>query len=195
MDKQNFMKELAYHLRELSSHDRNDILQDYEDIFKIAEIDGKDEQSIILELGTPRLIAQKRIADCNMSHFSQEKENKQVVHASSNTSRSPMRSLIFALILIVFNVVVVLGPAIALFAVWLSVCAIAVGFSLAPIAWIISLFWRQLTTISTILPEFFIILTLVSIGVLFIILMIYVTKALFIAVKGYIKWNINVIRG
>ncbi|CQR46094.1 hypothetical protein BN1058_00341 [Paraliobacillus sp. PM-2] len=190
MDKKSFMNELAYHLRELSSHDRNDILQDYEDQFKIAEIEGKDEQSIILELGTPRVIAQKRLADLNISHFDQE--NRYPAEPSSNPSRSPIRSFVFALILIVFNIVIVLGPAVALVAVWISVWAVAMAFSLSPIGWVLSLFWRP---ISSILPEFFIVLTLTSIGVLLAIVMIYVTKILFFAVKGYLKWNIDVIRG
>ncbi len=187
------MKELAYHLKGLSSEDRNNILQDYEDHFKIAQIEGRDEQSVILELDSPRLIAQKRLTDFNVSQV--VREEKQTELTPANKSRSPMQSLILALVLIIFNVVIVFVPAIILFFVWFAVWGIAIGFSLTPIVWVLSLFWRSVSTILTALPEFFVVLTLVSVGVLLIILMIYVTKILFFVLKGYLKWNVEVIRG
>ncbi|WP_182200809.1 DUF1700 domain-containing protein [Paraliobacillus salinarum] len=193
MNKQHFMKELAYHLKGLSSEDRNNILQDYEDHFKIAQIEGRDEQSVILELDSPRLIAQKRLTDFNVSQV--VREEKQTELTPANKSRSPMQSLILALVLIIFNVVIVFVPAIILFFVWFAVWGIAIGFSLTPIVWVLSLFWRSVSTILTALPEFFVVLTLVSVGVLLIILMIYVTKILFFVLKGYLKWNVEVIRG
>ncbi|GAA5415923.1 hypothetical protein Pryu01_00955 [Paraliobacillus ryukyuensis] len=188
MDKRTFMRELTYHLRELPNEERTAILQDYEDHFKIAEIEGKDEQSLILELGTPRRIAEERLT---AYQFTQKDSKQSTPKQLPKKSNHPIHSLLLAFILIIFNVVIVLAPAAAVFGIWLSGWGVALGFSLAPIAWIISFFYRTIN----IIPEFFVILTITSLGVLLGIGMIYVTKALFVALKAYLKWNVNLIRG
>lgn len=190
MDKRHFMRELTYHLRELPSKERSAILQDYEDHFKIAEIDGKDEQSVILELGTPRQIAQARLVDMEISDLNKQEAAPSPAPITSN--RRPGRSFSLLVLLILLNVIFVLGPAVAIFGVWIGLWGIAVAFVLSPIAWLVSLLWSPL---SSLFPDIFIMLTMVGSGLLLAIVMVYVSRGLTFISKRYITWHIHVIKG
>ncbi|GGM33181.1 membrane protein [Paraliobacillus quinghaiensis] len=185
MEKRGFMRELEYHLRGLSVADKKDILQDYEDHFKIGEIDGKSEQDVILELGSPRMIAQERLAE------------RQTVHSATN-SISPenksnlARSLFLAIVLLLFNLIIMLGPFVGLLGVLVGFWAVAISFTLAPFAWLFSLFVQPGAEVWA---EFFVVLTMASVGVLIGVAMIFITKVCYRIVKSYIKWNVRIIRG
>ncbi|WP_112182267.1 MULTISPECIES: DUF1700 domain-containing protein [Paraliobacillus] len=189
MDKRGFMRELDYHLRDLSISERKDILEDYTDHFKIGEIDGKTEQDVVLELGSPFAIAQSRLATSQHMQMGDE-ETTTTYERKSPTHLT--RSFIIGIILFLINLIVVAGPAVALFSIWLSGWAVAISFTLAPVAWIVSLF---IQSDRGDLATFFIVLTLTSIGVLIGIAMIPITKLFYRLTMKYILWNVRMIRG
>lgn len=185
MDRRGFMRELDYHLRDLPVSEKKDILQDYDDHFKIGEIDGKTEQDIILELGSPLTIAQTRLGD-------RQFVGNQTRPSSYERKPNPFRSVFLLIILVFFNLIVVVGPAIGLFGVWFSVWAVSISFTLAPGFWMFSFINQTVIDASA---EFFVVLTLTSIGVLIGLAMIPISKVSYKIVRGYIKWNVRLIGG
>ncbi|WP_117168350.1 DUF1700 domain-containing protein [Paraliobacillus sediminis] len=185
MDKRGFMRELDYHLRDLSISERKDILEDYSDHFKIGEIDGKTEQDVVLELGSPRTIAQNRLGDRQLV-------GDQTRPSSYERKSNPFRSFFLLILLVIFNLIVVVGPAIGLFAVWISVWAVSISFTLAPGFWMFSFINQSVIDVTA---EFFVVLTLTSIGVLIGLAMIPISKVSYRIVRGYLKWNVRLIGG
>jgi len=181
------MRELEYHLRGLAVSDKKDILQDYDDYFKIGEIDGKSEQDVILELGSPRMIAQERLAERQTVHSATDSVDPVYKH-KSNTAQS----LFLAIVLILFNLIIIAGPFFGLLGVLVGFWAIAISFTLAPFAWLFSFFLQPGIDIWA---EFFVVLTLASIGILIGVAMVFITKGCYRIVKSYLKWNIRIIRG
>lgn len=185
MDKRGFMRELDYRLRDLPVSEKKDILQDYDDHFKIGEIDGKTEQDVILELDSPLTIAQNRLGDRQLV-------NDQARTPSYERKSNPFRSLFLLIMVIFFNLVFVVGPAIGLFAVWISGWAVSISFTLAPVLWLLSFINDSVIDVTA---EFFVVLTLTSIGVLIGLAMIPVSKFSYKIVRGYLKWNVRLIGG
>lgn len=62
MTKQEYLDLLRYYLEDLPSLVVNDIIYDYEEHFNIGLGDGKSEEEISAELGSPELIAQDYLA-------------------------------------------------------------------------------------------------------------------------------------
>ena len=187
MDKRGFMRELEYHLRNLPVSERKDILQDYDDHFKIGEIDGKAEQDVILELGSPRMIAQDKVAKHQVVSRATDSTDPVYQH-KSNT----LRSLFLTIVLILFNLIIMVGPFIGVLGVLVSFWAVAISFTLAPFAWLFSFFVYPGTDVWA---EFFVVLTLASVGILIGVAMVFITKICYRIVKSYLKWNVRIIRG
>lgn len=57
MNKEEFMREMGKELDKISETERADILYDYEEHFMIGKENGKTEEEICLELGSPKEIA------------------------------------------------------------------------------------------------------------------------------------------
>lgn len=179
------MRELDYHLRVLPVSEKKDILQDYDDHFKIGEIDGKTEQDVVLELGSPLAIAQNRLGDRQLVD---DQTRAPLYHRKSN----PFRAVFLVIVLVFFNLIIVVGPAIGLFAVWISGWVVSISFTLAPAFWIFSFINQSVIDVAA---EFFVVLTMTSIGVLIGLAMIPISKFSYKIVKGYLKWNVRLIGG
>ncbi|WP_407272474.1 HAAS signaling domain-containing protein [Radiobacillus sp. PE A8.2] len=197
MNKQAFLDELGHYLNRVPAQDRTEMLQDFEEHFAIGIAVGKSEQELAQELGNPQLIARELLADYRDNQPATPSESKAYQpeiypHIEDKRTSSITRSIIVAIALLFFNLIFVIGPAAAIFSVYVAFAAVGLTFTLSPVLWIgtiISGFAEQYVS------EFFVVMTLCSLGVLLSIGMLYIGKLLFRALINYIKFNVRVVKG
>ncbi len=76
MKRIDFLNELYHYLRVLSHEERNDILEDYREHFREGEIEGKTEEQICEELGSPLECAKQYVGDAVFQSYAPVKEKK-----------------------------------------------------------------------------------------------------------------------
>ncbi|WP_273129653.1 HAAS signaling domain-containing protein [Bacillus weihaiensis] len=181
MNRQTFLHELSSQLKHIPNHERNDILSDFKEHYKSGLENGKSEEQISNDLGHPKVIARELLAEYRISQAE-----------SDQSVRSIFQAVVATISLSFFNMIFLLGPIVAVIAVYIALSGMALAFTLSPIAWIVSLFFNGL---SHFLAEFFAILSLSSLGVLMSIGMMYVGKFLYHAILKYVKFNIRIVKG
>ncbi|MBP0724987.1 DUF1700 domain-containing protein [Bacillus sp. RG28] len=181
MNKEKFLKQLNLSLKKLSSNERHDILQDYEEHFAIGLEEGKTEEEIASSLGSPTQIAKELLASYHL-------EKVEATVTTGNIIRA-----VWAVIgLGFFNLVIVLGPFLALLALLLSGWVMGIGFVLAPLLVLID----AVVNFGTF--EFFslfISLALCGIGLFILIGMLPVTKSVVNGFVRYLKYNASIVKG
>ena len=181
MNKDEFLSQLNDSLKRLPSAEREDILQDFIEHFEIGLSEGKSEDEIIKALGSPQHIAKEMVAAYHVEQVGQ------------TASAGNMFRAVWAVIgLGFFNLVIVLGPFIALAGVVLAGWIVGLSFITSPILYIINI---------VIYPEIFVLFDLFvsiflsGIGIFITIGMVHFTQWL---VKGFVKYlnfNIRMVKG
>lgn len=179
MNKEQFLKQLEGSLKRLSTEERKDILQDYEEYFAVGMENEKSEQEIAASLGNPKQIAKELLASYHLDMVEQ-------TASASNILRA-----VWAVIgLGFFNVLIVLAPFCALvgfvFSGWLA----SLAFILSPVGILFNLFIGQF-----IIADLFLSFVLCGIGIFVAMGMFYVTKYLTKGFIGYLKFNITFVKG
>ncbi|MFJ8264018.1 HAAS signaling domain-containing protein [Rummeliibacillus sp. NPDC094406] len=179
MTKEQFLKNLNLALEGLSSVERQDILEDYEEHFAIGLEEGKTEEQIASSLGTPHHIAKELLANYHLEKVE-----------TTNTTGNIFRAVWAAIGLGFFNLVIVLGPFIGLLGVVFAGWVAGVSFIVSPL----------LVLVNTVNGTFEIFDLFASIGLcglgLFIILgMFFVTKWLTKGFVKYLKFNVSLVKG
>jgi uncharacterized membrane protein len=181
MNKEKFLRQLESSLKNLSSKERQDILQDYEEHFAIGLEEGKTEQGIVASLGSPAQIAKELLASYHL-------EKVEATVTTGNIIRA-----VWAVIgLGFFNLVIVLGPFLALLGIILSGWVIGVGFVLSPLLLLIDVVVNFGTF------EFFSLFTslaLCGIGLFILIGMFPATKSVAKGFVRYLKYNASIVKG
>ncbi|EEG78988.1 HAAS signaling domain-containing protein [Dethiobacter alkaliphilus] len=189
MNKHEFMTTLNKALAGIATQDRDEIIFDYEEHFRIGLSDGKTEEEIAASLGDPRAIARQFNADY---HVHQAETDASV----SNIFRAVLATLGLGF----FNLVIVLGPFIAMLAVLFAfyVAGSAIIFS-GVVVFITTVAGPILpvTNASLVQPaaQFFASIGLICLGLLFIIGNVYLTKFFFIGTVKYLQFNLKIIKG
>ncbi|WP_075980064.1 DUF1700 domain-containing protein [Bacillus massilinigeriensis] len=182
MVKNEFISKLESLLSRVPEDDRREMLYDYEEHFEIGLANGKSEKDLIAELGDPYVIARDLLADYRVEKAEKDRTVSNIFHA-----------IIASISLSFFNLVFVLGPVIGLLGVYIGLCATALALTLSPLVVIFSSvmgFSYESFTVN-----FFVSITLFSLGALLSIGMIYVGKFFYQIILRYIKFNIRVIKG
>ncbi|MRH44054.1 DUF1700 domain-containing protein [Aquibacillus halophilus] len=193
MNKKYFINELNYHLRKIPHLDRKSIIQDFNERFDVGLIDFKTEEEIAAELGAPKFIASEILEGYqNTSEGNRPDDNNRNNQKEKDQPINVSRAIIATIGLVLFNLIFLLGPVVAIFAVYLSLSAVGIAFTITPIAWIVSIIIGQA---SDLLGEFFIVLTLCSLGILLSVGMIQIGKILYRLTAKYLKVNIRIIKG
>ncbi|NMM63967.1 DUF1700 domain-containing protein [Clostridium sp. P21] len=187
MNKEEFMKILKQSLSNMDMYEKEDILYDYEEHFRIGFEKGKTEEEIIKELGDPKIIGKSYRASAAVDD------------AVKNPSTKNIGKAIFAaLALGFFNLVIVLAPFIGLTAALLGLFFAAIAIFIAGIASIFAIafhpFFNSFITIqcNAIAAILFSIGT-IALGILFFIGVCYLSKLFYKVTIKYLKWNINII--
>ena len=181
MNRKEFMSELDRRLSKIPQSERHEIISDFEEHFEVGAMDGKTEDAVAEELGSPKVIARDLLVDYRV-HVAET--DKSVTNIT--------RAIIAAVALSFLNLIFLLGPIIAIISVYVAFVAVGVAFAVSPLFWIVSLILGQGIDL---LAEFFIMLTMSSLGVLICIGMFYVGKFLYQVILKYVKFNIQIVKG
>ncbi|GIO25279.1 DUF1700 domain-containing protein [Oceanobacillus sp. J11TS1] len=183
MNKLRFLEELQHYLKKLSlsSEDREEIIQDFEEHFELGRAEGKTDEEIVRSLGSPQQIAKDLQA-------TQESENTRINHSDKNIFRTVWTIIGLAF----FNLVFVLGPSIAIagiiLAIWITAFSFVIQVFLAIVQWIIQ-------PGSFYLFELFASLAIAGLGLLLFIGAYYTTKAAIRVSHKYIAFNVRTVKG
>ncbi|TYQ12796.1 UNVERIFIED_CONTAM: putative membrane protein [Acetivibrio alkalicellulosi] len=187
MTKESFLEIISYQISSLPEEDRNEILYDYEEHFRIGIESGKTEEEIAKSLGDPKLLAK------------QYKAHQSIKVAENSTNAINIIKAIFAIgALGLFNLVFALGPFIAavsiLFSFYMISLSLTLSGILASIAIIISPFVNYITVGINSFSAMCFSVFLTSFGILFFILTQYLTNKFFKYTLRYLNWNIRFIK-
>ncbi len=181
MTKDEFLNKLNEALRGLSLNERQDILQDYQEHFVIGLEEGKTEAEIAERLGSPNSIAKELLASYHIERVEQ-----------SFTAGNIIRAIWAVIGLGFFNLIIVLGPFIAIVGVICTLWVASLGFTLAPL---LVIFDFLVHTGTFEFFNLFVSIGLCGLGILLGLGMFFVTKVFTKGFIRYLKFNVSLVRG
>ena len=181
MTKEQFLSELEKALKGLSSHERQDILLDYEEHFAIGLEEGHTEEDIARRLGPPNQIAKEMLANYHLEKVDH--------HLSAGNI---LRAVWAVIGLGFFNLVIVLGPFFALAAVIFSLWVVSVSFTLTPLMFLVNIAGYPS---GFVLFHLFASLGLCGVGIFLGIGMYFVTKFIALGFVRYLRYNLSLVKG
>lgn len=178
MNEQLFLKQLRIQLRGMPDEEIEDILEDYAGYFSAARESGLSDEEAAAHLGHPFDIAQD-------IKTSQKKPT--ITHSTSN---SQVKSIIVLVGVVLFNMIIVLGPV-------LGVIGAFFGIVFSCFVLVISPFFviGNLILGSGHWFELFLSFLLSGIGLLLLPLLISLAKKGKYYIKQYVTWNVKLVRG
>lgn len=158
MNRQEFMRQLEYLLKDIPASDRQDAIAYYNDYFD--EAGAGNEEQVIRELGSPEKVAEMIKADLNLHEFAgtkQEKAETEQEYQSFNYSDLPVKKnkkkaripIALLIVLLVFASPFILGAGTgilgvvvgilgAVFGIFVAIIACGAGFSIAGIVCLVT---------------------------------------------------------
>lgn len=189
MNRNEYLSALSKLLEGIPEQDKNEILYDYSEHFRIGQENGKTEEEIAQALGDVRVIARQFKADCS------------VRQAETNTSAGNiLRAVVAACLLGFFNLVIVLGPFLGVVGALFGFFAASIGISAGGFGLFIGSILSPVLPMLVNLGGFdpvaaaFFAAGLMCLGVLFFIGNCYLARLLYKGTVRYLKWNIEFIR-
>ena len=196
LDKNQWMNNLYSQLSGLPENERRDIMNDYEEHFRMATEQGRKEEEIISSFGDPKFLAK------------QYNVNYKIDMAQNQTSTRNLFSAVMAgAALGFFNLVFILGPFIGFVGVLFGLYATALGICISGIALIISPLLlpffpgfislgvgsEVLTSVSGSVLLVSVGIGLTCLGALFFMGDIWLSKVFYKLTVKYLKWNADII--
>lgn len=188
MNKQEFINKLSNALGNMTYEEKNDILYDYEEHFRIAIEKGKTEEEAAENLGNPEAIAKYYRA------------NAAINKAESNKSVKHITGAVFSVLGLGFiNLVFILGPYLGIVGVLLGLFGASVGVVVAGIVGIIAAIFAPVLPgiISMPVNQGAVIFATVGVecfGILMFIGCCYLAKLLYTVTIKYLKFNLSIIQ-
>ncbi|GAB6087696.1 HAAS signaling domain-containing protein [Alkaliphilus crotonatoxidans] len=180
MNKAEFLEKLNYGLNKIPAGEKQDILYDYEEHFRIGLEMGKTEEEISKALGEPGSIAKD---------FS---VNYRVIQAENTASTANLlRAVLATVSLGFFNLIFILGPFIAAVGVLVAFFAVSASVTIAGIL----LVFLQIPKFFSINGIAFIFLGigLMALGLLLFIGSYYLSKSFYGLMLKYLRFNLKII--
>lgn len=181
MTKKQFLNDLKAALRRLPDDECEEIIQDFMEHFTVGQEEGKSETEITSALGSPQQIGKEMLATYRL-------EQVETKHSAGNIFRA-----FWAVIgLGFFNLVIVLGPFIALVGILFSVWISGVAFIVSPLLVFLNVF---IIPGSFELFDLFVSIGLCGLGLFIVIGMYFATRAIVSGFIKYLNFNINLVKG
>lgn len=181
MNKGQFLTKLDSSLKRLPLNDRQDILQDFEEHFTIGTQEGKTEEQIASLLGSPHQIAKDIIATYHLEKV----ETKATI---GNIIRAVWATIGLGF----FNLVIVIGPFLALIAVLIAGWVAGIAFIASPLLVFISLVIFPNTFE---LFNLFVSLAICGLGLFIVIGMYFATRTITQGFVRYLRFNVKLVKG
>lgn len=183
MNKEQFLKQLEEHLYSLSRDERQDVLKDFEEHFAIGIEKGETEQHIAASLGLPKQIAKEVLSNYNL-------EEPETIVQQSEPDLA--RTIMITILLVMFNLIIMLGPFMALFGIIFSGWVTGLVFIASPFLFLLKV---MLMPDQAHLFELFMTIGLAGLGILLGIAMFYITRFSIQLTVRYVKFNIRIAKG
>jgi uncharacterized membrane protein len=193
LNKKEFLNVLKKGLSGLEKEERKDILLDYEIHFAEGIKQGKSEELICEDLGSPKEIGKLY------------KANILIDEADKNISTDNILKAIMASIgLGIFNIVLVLGPFLGLLGVVIAIFATSIALVTSGVVIFIDSVIMPINFLYLYLPKYlmlnptisvFLGVSLVMIGVLIFVLGIFLCRWIYHLTIRYLKFNLKMIKG
>jgi uncharacterized membrane protein len=194
MNKEEYINKLKNLVKDMPLDDREDIISDYEEHFRIGMENGRSEEEISAALGDPNAI----LKNIKAEHIIKKAENKP-------SFGRMMEAVLAAAGLGIFNLIFVLGPFLIIVAIILGL--IVTGFSVI-FAGISTVFSALLQPIfpqyinlpgsEGIINRLLIVMGgagLTMVGVFLVVVMAYIGKWFYNLLIRYLKLNLRIING
>lgn len=203
MNRDEFLKTLETSLHAFNQEEKKDILYDYEEHFRIGLQNGKTDDELINELGSPADIAKQYSvnSESEKREFNSYSEGNIEHLTFQNNEKSIIPSIIAALALGFFNLIFVIWIFVAAGAALIGLAAAAISITLSGLIVTLSPIFVPLFPNYINLPSnmSFVLTVLlgigtIALGALFCIGLFYAIKYFCLAVNKYIKWNISIIK-
>ncbi|WP_462409899.1 DUF1700 domain-containing protein [Neobacillus sp. Marseille-QA0830] len=169
MNKEEMLQELDERLKGLPLEDRVKLVELYKDLMEVAN--------------------ENRLADPKLSATLED-----TYPLPSDTEKDPYRNMgriiLASLSLFFFNLIFVLGPVLAIFGVYLSLCIVAICFVLSPLFVLTQVFMGGFTNF-----ELFLSLIVCGVGVALGAGMAIAGKGFYKLLSKYVNWNSRLIKG
>lgn len=181
MNKTQFLQQLDEALKPLSSSERADIARDFEEHFNVGFEEGKSEAEIAEGLGSPHKIAKELLATYHI-----EREEYQAPIDNS------LRTILAAIGIGFFNLIIVLGPLMAIVGIVFAGWVVGVTFIATPLLILIgSVIFQG----SFEFFDLFVSLALAGLGIFITMGMYYFTLFFSGLLRRYVNFNIDFVKG
>ncbi len=185
MKKKTFLKHLKSGLESLPKKEVKDIIADYEEYFAEGKADKRSEENIAKALGTPKKVAKQLKAEY---HIKAAKKN--------TNARNIGKAILATISLGLLNLIIVLGPLIAVLAVIFSLYVSVISIWISSLA-VIVIAIILLSTGGGILgiAALFSAIALVCVGIILLIGTNFIRKYVLKGIIYYLKFNVSIIKG
>ncbi|MBU9720897.1 MULTISPECIES: HAAS signaling domain-containing protein [Bacillaceae] len=181
MTRQQFLEELREVLSMLPNKEREEIMADFEEHFENGLEAGKREDEICEALGKPQQIGKELAASYHLER------------AETTVSPGNIFRAVWAIIgLGFFNLVIVLGPFIAVLGIIFAGWVTGLAFTVSPV---LLIFNYIISPDAFLLFEFFFSLILSGVGIFLSIAMYFVTRFIINGFIKYLSYNMRLVKG
>lgn len=181
MTKQQFLYELKRELKGLPEHEIDALIEDYEAHFSFGAQNGKTEEHIAKELGSPEHIAREAFAEMNV----QRPIPQQTSAASTSRTIFSMLGLLF------LNILLAIPIGASIWVAWLALGISAIAGIISPFLALLNFLAQQ--SFSGIV--LFTSITFCGFGILLALGAYYSGLALARVTLHYVRWNNQVAKG
>ncbi|WP_160848956.1 HAAS signaling domain-containing protein [Pontibacillus yanchengensis] len=174
-----YLKHLEKHLHQLSDQEKQEVLADYQEHFEMGMLEGREASDIAKDLGHPRDIAKEVYVQSRI-------ENAETNKSITNLSHAILSTMSLGL----FNLIIVLGPAIALLGIYISLWTAVVSLYVGAIG----VFFVSSSS-GVQLLQLFSSMILTGLGIMLTIGLAKLGSLLYYLFIKYVKWNVNIVKG
>ena len=189
MNKLQYLENLEKSLKSLPREETIDIMNDFKEYFEVGIERGRSEEDLSISLGNPKMLARQIRLE---SYIKKAEETK----SASNILRAVFTSIglsFFNLIVMLPVFSIFISVLAVLFACSVSLCAAGITGTVGSI--FSPLFSQYLTFNVNVAVSIFAFIGIGSLGILFFIGNIYISKFIFRLVVRYLRFNLSVIKG
>ncbi|SDO73692.1 DUF1700 domain-containing protein [Halobacillus aidingensis] len=176
-----FLQRLKHALSNLPEEEREEIILDYKEYIDSAVGEGRGEEEVISHLGKPEKIAQEIKAETIWDSAEKDRSVTQF-----------LRALAASLSISFFNIILVLGPAVGVFTLYVGFLMGSIVLSLSPFVFGFSLLMENAVFIPA---EFFLSIVLGSLGVMLTMGLWFAGKKLYLLSLIYLRFNKKMMMG
>lgn len=181
MNEEQYLQQLRSDLRKLPTKEIDDIVNDFAEHFSFARDAGKEDREIVKDLGSPKTIAKEMLATYRIDQL-----------AEKRTASNAVRAVWAVIALGFFNLVIVLGPFVALAAVIFSGWVVGFAFIISPL---LALLNPIIVPGTFELVDLFLAILASGIGIFIIMGMRYATRVFTNGLLVYLNFNIKLVKG